>query len=278
MTDASDDAFYSLKSIREMLGMSRSVVAGYVAAGFVTPTRGPRNALRFGFQDVVLLRTAQQLRLARIPARRIKRALQRLRARLPPSVPLTGLRITAIGDDVTVRDDGQQVAADSGQILLDFDVAIGAGRLLDFPMRIAPETTPDATDDWLARGEALEADDPDAAMAVYRQAMAASPAHRDAFLNLGALLHERGRHQEALAIYDEAAALGHDDAELWFNRAIALEDLGRVDDALAAYERCVVLDAAFADAHWNAARLYEKSGIPQDAIRHFNAFRRLERR
>lgn len=75
MSSAAGD--WTLRSIRQTLGLSRGVVAGLVAAGFVSPTRGPRNEYRFSFQDVVLLRTAHALRAANIPPRRIVRSLQR---------------------------------------------------------------------------------------------------------------------------------------------------------------------------------------------------------
>ena len=78
-----------------MLGLSRGVISGLVDSGFVTPSRGPGNALRFTFRDVVLLRTAVELQAARIAPRRILAALRKLRASLPAEMPLTGLRITA---------------------------------------------------------------------------------------------------------------------------------------------------------------------------------------
>ena len=65
------DAPYTLKRLEEMLGFGRGVITGLIEAGFVAPSRGARNEYRFTFQDVVLLRTAYQLRAARIPARRV---------------------------------------------------------------------------------------------------------------------------------------------------------------------------------------------------------------
>ena len=90
---------YTLRGIQQMLGVSRGVVSGLIRAGFVTPARGPRNEYRFSFQDVVLLRTAYALQAAQIAPRKIVRSLQRLAASLPESLPLTGLRITAVGND-----------------------------------------------------------------------------------------------------------------------------------------------------------------------------------
>ncbi len=270
-----DEAIYSMRGIQEMLGLSRRDVLEFVEAGFVTPTRGPRNVYRFGFRDVVLLRTAQTLRDAQIPTRRIVRALKRLRDQLPVTVPLSGLRITAVGDDVAVREAGQDVALESGQLLFDFDVA-SAGAVLAFPSRV-DEDAGDDSDALLAQAAAIEATDPEAAAGLYGRAIAIGPDDPNPYLALGALLYEHRRFDEALAIYDRAIARSADEAELHYNRAMVLEDLGRADEALDGYEMAIRLDATFADAHWNAARLYEQQRMPKMALQHFSAYRRLRR-
>ena len=61
MTRRPSESPYTIRSIQEMLGLSRGVISSLIAAGFVAPTRGPRNEYRFTFQDVVLLRTAVEL-------------------------------------------------------------------------------------------------------------------------------------------------------------------------------------------------------------------------
>ena len=274
MSAVGDEAVYSLQSIVEMLGMSREVVMGFVTAGFVVPTRGPRNSYRFDFQDVVLLRTAQSLRSADIPARRIHRSLKRLRALLPPTAPLTGLRITAVGDDIAVREAGKDVALESGQFLLDFDVTGGPGAVLRFPDH---QPRVDDAAKWTAKAEALASTDHDGATQAWREAIARDPAHADAWLGLGALLHDAGAFDDALAVYDAALTYLCDHADLHYNRAIVLEDLDRPDEAVKAYEDCIRIAPGFADAHWNAARLYEQRGAEQQALKHFSAFRRLQR-
>lgn len=255
---------YTLAHIRQMLGMSRAVVLGYVKDGFVAPTRGPRNAYRFAFQDVVLLRTAQSLRDADIPSRRIRASLRRLRSQLPSHLPLTGLRIVAVGDDIAVREGRARMAADSGQLLFDFEAGGGASLVVRLPRarRREPATTP------------VERD----AIDELRAALRTSPEREDLALELGALLHDARRDGEALAALDKAIVRLPRAAALHFNRAIVLEDLGRIDDALDAYERCLAIDPTFADAHWNIARLHEQADHPQQALRHFSAFRRLQRR
>ena len=113
---------FTLSSIQSMLGLSRSVITSLVAAGFVTPTRGKRQEYRFSFQDVVLLRTAYSLQAANIPPRKILRSLQRLKATLPEELPLSGLRIAAVGSEIAVREGDKHWNAESGQLLMDFEV------------------------------------------------------------------------------------------------------------------------------------------------------------
>ncbi|MBO9515436.1 MAG: tetratricopeptide repeat protein [Variovorax sp.] len=259
-----------------MLGLSRSAIAGLIANGFVSPARGPRNALRFSFRDVVLLRTAHDLQAADIPTRKILRALQRLKATLPEELPLTGLRITAVGSSIAVRDRESQWEAETGQLLMDFDVAATRGAVA-FVDRRRDAVAPASADALFEQAEALEATDPGAAEAAYRQVLAQAPDHADAYLNLGAMLCESGRPAEAAALCDDALRRLPDVPLLHFNRAVALEDLGRPGDAIQSYERCLRLDPAVGDAHFNAGRLHDQLGHRREAIRHFSAYRRLQR-
>src|SRR6267154_1299541 len=52
---------YGSREVSRMLGLSVGQLRSYVRAGFLKPARGPRGELRFNFQDLVLLRTAQGL-------------------------------------------------------------------------------------------------------------------------------------------------------------------------------------------------------------------------
>ena len=261
-----------------MLGLSAGTLTRLIDAGFVTPARGPRNEYRFSFQDVVLLRTADQLLANKIPPRKVVKALGQLRRQLPSEVPLTGLRISAVGPDIAVRQGDLQWDAESQQLLMDFEVAPAksGGGAVAFITRPTPPATA-APEAELAEAEALERSDPAAAEAAYRSVIRHAPERIDAYLNLGALLYEAGRLDDARAVYEQGLARAPREAQLHYNRALALEDLGRENDALAAYEACIALADDFADAHYNAARLYEQLGRNQLALRHFSAYRRLQR-
>jgi tetratricopeptide (TPR) repeat protein len=301
---AGADAPYTLRHIEQMLGLTRAAVSQLVAAGFVTPVRGPRNQLRFSFQDVVLLRTAHALRAAQVPPRRLLRSLKDLRAKLPPTVPLSGLRIKAIGNEVAVREGRAQWEVRSGQLLMDFEIASDDGGVAFLEHAVgqprgassgrdpqaasgaaAPAATAAAeaaTDDAdgdaaFARAAALEARSPAAAIAAYRALLERLPAHADAAINLTAMLCGAGRPSEAVTVARRTLQRSPLAPLLWFNLGIALEDLGRHVQALDAYEQCLKLDATLADAHFNAARLAEQLGRGRDALRHYSAYRRLSR-
>ncbi|AET93034.1 TPR repeat-containing protein [Burkholderia sp. YI23] len=268
----------SLAKLVSMLGVTRRVVTGLIDAGFVTPERGPRNELRFSFQDVVLLRTALRLRAADVPPRKISQALARLRADLPDELPLSGLRVTAEGGSVVVKTGPSQWDAVTGQLLLDFEVAEVKGSvvLLD----AAPERREAAATqagEWYDLGGQLMKSDARGAERAYRRAIALSPEpHYGAYVDLGALLcDEEHRCGDALAVFDEALSHFPDDAVLHFNRAVALEGVGRAEEAVQSYRRCLEADPDYADAHHNLAILLDKRGDRQGLIRHLNAYRKL---
>ena len=268
---------FTLKRVQEMLGLSAATIKKLISAGFVVPSRGKRNEHRFSFQDLMLLRTAHSLQQAHIPPRKILGSLAKLRAELPAELPLTGLRITAVGADVVVRDGTSQRNADSGQWVMDFEVSGAAGTvsIMQAPPAPAPILA-STTGDWFRRGEALERTDKAAAETAYRRAIEADPSSAAPYLNLGALLCEAGRCDEAVSMYEAAvSAVGHDPL-IHFNHAIALEDQSRLQEAVSAYECAIALDPTFADAHYNAGMLFEKLADAQAALRHFNAYRRLQ--
>ena len=268
---------YTLEALQASLGLSRSVLAGLIKAGFVTPARGPRREYRFSFQDMVLLRTAYSLQAARIAPRKILRALAQLRAQLPDELPLSGLRISSMGQDITVREGGAEWAVESGQLMMDFEVqqpGVATSRL----HRLAPPVDVPPAVNWFEQGVQHEAaGNRKAAESAYRQALQGNADIASAALNLGVLLTDDRRAAQAVAVYRDALTRMPAEPLLHYNLGIALEDNGAPDDALAAYDACLKLAPAMADAHFNAARLYEAAGRKTLALRHYNAYRRLQR-
>ena len=215
-----------------------------VDAGFVSPARGPRNAWRFSFQDLIVLRMAQALAAAKVPARRIARSMKALRRQLPEAMPLSGLSIAAEADRVVVREGARRWQADSGQYLLAFN-----GSPADGSLRVLERPSPPPAE-------------PDVATYIER----------------GCELQEAGCLAEAETIYRQGLEVCGEHALVCYNLGIVLEDLGRNADAVAMYARALGTDPTFADCHYNLALLYEALGKPRDAIRHMAEYRRLQRK
>lgn len=129
--------------------------------------------------------------------------------------------------------------------------------------------------EWFDRAVDLERDDLDAAVHAYERTIAADPAHLEAHINFGRLLHEAGRLAQAERAYRAALRSCGDEAVLHFNLGVLLEDMDRDSDAVGAYEAAVSAEPALADAHYNLALLYEQLAKPQEAIRHMAQYRRL---
>ncbi len=104
---------YTTRDVAKLLGLSEAQVRSHARVGYLAPDRGPRNAYRFSFQDLVLLRTAKALSEARIAPRRIRRALRALTRELPTGRSLSGIRISSEGDRVVVRDGSTACAVKS---------------------------------------------------------------------------------------------------------------------------------------------------------------------
>ncbi len=270
---------YSTSEVAKLLGLSASQVRGYVRAGFLSPERGSAGRLTFSFQDLVFLRTARGLLSARVAPRRIRKALRRLREQLPDGRPLAAVRIAVEGSRIVVADGSRRWQPESGQILFDFGVADLAKKAAPVVRRAFKEARANGTefsaDDWYEWGCELEPGSPGEAIAAYRRALSIDPAHPDAHVNLGRLLHEAGDAAAAEPHYEAALAARPDDAIAAFNLGVALEDLGRTPEALLAYQKAVRIDPDNADAHFNAASLAEKLGRPAEALRHLRTYRKL---
>jgi tetratricopeptide (TPR) repeat protein len=279
---------YGVRDVERLLHVSPSTLRSLVAAGFVTPARGPRNSWRFSFQDLIVLRTAQALAAARVPTRRILKALRELRRSLPESMPLSGLSLGAEGDRVAVRDGRARWQADSGQYLLELGgdganatlrtisrAATNAGTAV--PSLRGPAAAARSPRDPYAEALELEATDPQAALRAYDEAIAADPAHLDARINRALLLHEAGRHAEAKSAYADALETCGADPTLLFNLGVLLEDMSQLGDAVRVYRAAITVDPRLADGHYNIALLYRRLGRPREAIRHMSLYRRLTR-
>jgi tetratricopeptide (TPR) repeat protein len=263
---------FTVREVSTMLGLKASQIRAYASKGFVNPERGPRGELRFGFQDLVVLRTAGELSSAHIPQRKVQRVLERLREQLPSGRSLAAIRIAADGDRVVVKDGETVWNAESGQSLFEFSVDDVARQADTFVHREGDRGLDDAEGFYQLACE-LEISDPAQAQQAYERVIDLDPSHADAHVNLGRLLHEQKAPAAAEAHYRAALEADPEHETAAFNLGVALEDLGRMREAVEAYEIAIALDPENADAHYNIAGIYERRGDKAAAFRHLKACR-----
>jgi len=271
---------YSTREVAELLGLSTARIHALVRSGVVTPQRDSRSRPSFSFQDLVLLRTAKGLIDAKVPARRINKALQALASQLPTDRPLSAVRVQIDGDRVIVRDNNSSWEPESGQTVLDFSIR-------ELGEKVAPLArdsvqralrAASTTDDLFQA--ALESEQIGAnaeAEAAYRNVIFAEPAHIAAHINLGRLRHVAKALDEAERLYRRALEIEPNHPTARFNLGVVLEDRGATSEAIEAYREAARLDPKVADVHFNLARLYQQTGDQQAALRHFSRFRALTR-
>ena len=272
---------YSARDVAKIMDLSVVQIRSYARAGLIHPRRTAQGQYRFSFQDLVLLRTAKELIAARIPPRKIKLALKKLKEQLPSGRPLTAVQIAASGDRIVVRDGKTLWNPESGQTYFDFEVSELAKKVAPLARQAAQEardSDDDMTaDDWYELGCELETAEPDHARDAYRRTLELDPSHPDAHVNLGRLLHEAGQPGAAEEHYRLALAARPGDPTATFNLGVSLEDLGRDQEAIRAYQNAIDFDPRCVDAYYNLARLYEKRGNAARALQNFNAYRKLTR-
>ncbi len=254
-------------------GLSEVQVRRIARSGLRRPARSSRR-YAFTFQDLVVLRAAQTLIESGVAPGRTARVLSDLAAALPGERALSAVRVYAEGRRVAVRDEAGAWDAETGQVLLDFDVA-------DFAEATGPAFRVGGADDDASpfdRALDLEESDPKAAAEAYREVLRLAPDHIDAHVNLGRLCHEAGDLEGAEALYREAFELCPDDPVVLFNLALVLEDARRLEEAVACYREVLQIDRDFSDAHFNIASLFEELQRPAEALRHYRDYQRLRDR
>jgi tetratricopeptide (TPR) repeat protein len=266
---------FTTDEVAKALGVSDSRIRSCARAALLAPDRGRGGRLQWSFQDLLLLRTANALLDARIPARRIRRMIASLRRQLPADQALSSVTIYADGRRAVAWDGAARWQPDSGQFLFNFDAqAVAAiAAPLRAPAPAAP--VPREAGDWFNLGCELDVSSPAEARHAYEQALALDAGLADAHVNLGRLHHQSGNMTRAETHYRAAIGLAPADAVAHFNLAGLLEETGRAPDAVAAYHCALAADPEFADAHYNLGLLLEGLGRRAPAMTHLRAARRL---
>ena len=80
----------------------------------------------------------------------------------------------------------------------------------------------------------------------------------------------------AESLYRRATIADPEYALAFFDLGNVLDEMQRLDDATEAYQKAVALVPQYADAHYNLALAYERQGHRRRALRHWLTYVRLD--
>ncbi|MBN3926366.1 tetratricopeptide repeat protein [Nostoc sp. NMS4] len=126
---------------------------------------------------------------------------------------------------------------------------------------------PDYHEAWNNRGIALyNLRRNEEAIASYDQALKFKPDYHEAWYNQGIALRHLGRNEEAIASYDQALKFKPDDHEAWNNRGNVLRNLGRTEEAIASYDQALKFKPDYHQAWNNRGYALGNLGRNEEAI------------
>ena len=265
---------YSTRQVAGLTGLSLRQIRHFVERGLIEPERGDRFEYRFGFQDLVLLRTARRLLDGDVKVRRTFSTLKKLRNQVTDARALSSLPIFADGDSVVLRGAQGTWDAQTGQGLLNFaqdKTPDNVASLVARGDRNSQRIDDLDSDDWYNLGLELEEVDPNKAPDAYRQAINLDPENADAHVNLGRLYQLRGDLKSAKRHYQRALETTSSHQLAYYNMGTVFDELDEIDLAVKFYRKAL----SVADAHYNLARIYEIRGDRLSSLRHLRQYRRL---
>jgi tetratricopeptide (TPR) repeat protein len=178
---------------------------------------------------------------------------------------------------VAFRHDGKLVEPIAGQFLMDFLEHEKVVTSTPVP-RSEPSPRENEAASWFARGISLE-ENPAThaeAIAAYHRVLDLDPAHAAAHINLGTLYYNRQEFALAEHHYRQAIEADSRYALAHFDLGNVLDETGRVHEAIQTYKTALQLAPTYADAHYNLALAYEKIREPRKALKHWQAYVKLD--
>jgi tetratricopeptide (TPR) repeat protein len=268
---------YSRQDVLRIFEISSQQLQGWERAGLI-----PQRQI-YTFQDLGQLRILRALREEDVSAASIRHSVMAMKAVAGMANPLLEACVIRTGTRLAFRHRGAMVDPIRRQLLFDFErvdrmVPSSAGSEL-YSLRRPGVAAPSGVQDrFLAAVQAEEAGERTRAIKLYEEILEIDPEYAAAYINMGTILFHQRNYAMAEELYRRATVADPSYVLAYFDLGNVLDELQRLDESITAYLQAVTLAPRYADAHYNLALAYERKGDRRQALRHWQAYLRLDNR
>lgn len=263
---------YSRQDVLRILELGSRQLQGWERAGLIAPQQS------YSFQDLGQLRTLRALREERVPAAYIRACIHAMKAVSGMTNPLLEACILHTGTRLVFRTQGSIVDPIRRQLLFDFERYDQPPAVPHSPFHHPGLQTQGVQEKFLEAVAAEEAGEKLKAFALYDEILEMDPDYAPASINLGTLYFHEKDFDRAEKLYRHATVADPNYVLAYFDLGNVLDELDRIEESIEAYKQAVALSPDYADAHYNLALAYERTRQDRYALRHWQAYLRIDNR
>jgi tetratricopeptide (TPR) repeat protein len=268
---------YSRQDVLRILQIGSRQLQGWERAGIVPQQQS------YSFQDLGQLRILRALREEDVSVASIRHSIVAMKAVAGMANPLMEASLVRTGTRLAFRHRGAMVDPIRRQLLFDFErLELGSGPSVSSEpllLRKPAAGTPRGVQEmFLEAVQAEEAGEKNRAIQLYQEIMELDPSFAPAWINLGTIHFHLREFGLAEQLYRRATEIDPTYVLAFFDLGNVLDELQRPDESITAYRRAVALAPGYADAHYNLALAHERKGEARAALRHWQAYARLDKR
>jgi tetratricopeptide (TPR) repeat protein len=268
---------YSRQDVLRILQIGSRQLQGWERAGIVPQLQS------YSFQDLGQLRILRALREEDVTVAAIRHSIVAMKAVAGMANPLREASLVRTGTRLAFRHRGAMVDPIRRQLLFDFE---RAEQQMDKPSassepaplcRLVVGAPRSVQEIFLKAVQAEEAGEKIRAIKLYQEIMELDPSFAPAWINLGTIHFHLREFGWAEQLYRRATEIDPTYVLAFFDLGNVLDELQRPDESITAYRRAVELAPGYADAHYNLALAYERKGEARAALRHWQAYARMDK-
>jgi tetratricopeptide (TPR) repeat protein len=265
---------FSRQDVQRILQISSRQLQGWEKAGLISPSEN------YTFQDLGQLRTLRCLREEDVSAASIRHSIIAMQAVAGLSNPLQQASLVRSGSRLAFRVDGAIVDPIRRQLMFDFERMEGNAAVNSTvrPLRRVNQASRGIQELFVAAVQAEEAGEKHRAISLYEEMLKIDPDYAPGYINLGTIHFHLKQFTRAEELYRRATQKDPGYVLAFFDLGNVLDELERPDESIAAYQRAIELAPRYADAHYNLALASERKGERRAALRHWQAYARLDKR